>query len=119
MSGNIPHRDVGPIIQLIRRIARGRKYIPSVRFADELAARTQPHPNVPGGPYHKTSKIYYHTRDARRLVAPPIEVANNTNKQITAGSGVAAAKPITPNKTYHPQVGEPDPGKIYNEPFEL
>ena len=50
---------------------------------DRLAPRNQPPPNIPGGPYHKTSKIYYYTRDARREVKPPMEIP--IGKQITAG----------------------------------
>ncbi|KAK0166903.1 hypothetical protein PV327_004374 [Microctonus hyperodae] len=106
----IPHRDVGPLIQIFRKVVRGRKFVPHLRFADDLAARTQPPPNIPGGPYHKTTKIYYHTRDARRLVEPPLVIT--TNKQLTAGSAIAAPtmKPVTPNQAYDPQLIEaPEP----------
>lgn len=50
------------------------------RFDDDQAERTQPPPNVPGGPYHKTSQIYYYTHDARREVKPPIIISGS--KQI-------------------------------------
>ena len=43
----------------------------ALRYADEQAARTQPQPNLPGGPYDKTTGIYYYARDARREVQPP------------------------------------------------
>lgn len=60
-----------------------KKIVSQLRHADEISARTQPEPIVPGGPYHKTSKIYYFTHDARREVEPPIEIS--VDKQITAG----------------------------------
>lgn len=60
-----------------------KEIVSQLRHADEISARTQPQPNVPGGPYHKTSKIYYFTHDARREVEPPIEIS--VDKQITAG----------------------------------
>lgn len=60
-----------------------KEIVEAARYADGIAARTQPHPHVPGGPYHKLSKVYYYTRDVRRLVEPPIEVV--TQKQIEAG----------------------------------
>lgn len=50
------------------------------RYADEQAERTQPPPNIPEGPYHKTSEIYYYTHDARREVQPPMQVKES--KQI-------------------------------------
>lgn len=50
------------------------------RLADEQAARTQPPPDIPGGPYHKTSQIYYYARDARREVKPPLLISGS--KQI-------------------------------------
>ncbi|CAD6207906.1 GSCOCG00003163001-RA-CDS [Cotesia congregata] len=109
MSGKIPHRDVGPTVQLIRRLIRGRKFVPHLRFADELASRTQPPPSIPGGPFHKTSKVYYYTRDARRLVTPPEVLA--TAKMLTAGGSDVAkrepVKPVTPNKVYDPPFEDP------------
>jgi len=51
------------------------------RFTDEQAARTQPPPNLPDGPYHKTSQIYYYTRDVRREVQPPLLLSGS--KQIS------------------------------------
>nr|XP_012148135.1 PREDICTED: NADH dehydrogenase [ubiquinone] 1 alpha subcomplex subunit 7-like isoform X2 [Megachile rotundata] len=83
MSRKIEHRQVTPLLQIFRELIRGKPIKEGLRFTDELASRTQPDPNVPGGPYHKTSKVYYFTRDARRLVEPPIEVVSR--KQVTAG----------------------------------
>ncbi|XP_063980723.1 NADH dehydrogenase [ubiquinone] 1 alpha subcomplex subunit 7-like [Diachasmimorpha longicaudata] len=108
MSGKIPHRDVGPFIQFLRsKWMRGRKHVNHIRWADDIAARTQPPPDLPGGPYHKTTKIYYLTRDARRLVEPP-EIIALGKKQITAGSAVTTElKSITPNAAYNPKLVDP------------
>lgn len=57
-----------------------RKIVLANRYADEQAARTQPPPEIPGGPYHKTSQIYYYTRDGRREVEPPVLISGS--KQI-------------------------------------
>ncbi|XP_076761563.1 NADH dehydrogenase [ubiquinone] 1 alpha subcomplex subunit 7 isoform X2 [Xylocopa sonorina] len=83
MSKAVEHRSVTPLVKTLREICRGRPIRESLRHADGLAARTQPMPNVPLGPYHKTSKVYYYTRDARRLVQPPIELFS----QAQIGSG--------------------------------
>jgi len=50
------------------------------RYADEQADRTQPPPDIPGGPYHKISQIYYYARDGRREVQPPLLITGS--KQI-------------------------------------
>lgn len=65
-----------------------------------MSARTQPPPEIPGGPYHKTSEIYYFKRDARREVEPPLELYSS--KQITSGDEkkIASQKFITPGKPY-------------------
>ncbi|XP_015429227.1 PREDICTED: NADH dehydrogenase [ubiquinone] 1 alpha subcomplex subunit 7-like [Dufourea novaeangliae] len=98
----IEHRSVTPILKAFRNAARGRTIKEPLRFADCLAARTQPHPTIPGGPYHKTSKVYYYTRDARRLVQPPIDVC--ARKQLEPGkSMVSEIKLIIPGKIYAPQ----------------
>jgi len=57
-----------------------REIVPNNRFPDEQAKRTQPPPEIPGGPYHKTSQIYYYLRDARREVQPPLLISGS--KQI-------------------------------------
>ncbi|CAK9801076.1 NADH dehydrogenase [ubiquinone] 1 alpha subcomplex subunit 7 [Anthophora quadrimaculata] len=77
----VEHRSVTPLVQYLRNFFRGRKVVESARHADCLAARTQPDPHVPGGPYHKLSKVYYYTRDARRLMQPPIEIFSDEHLQ--------------------------------------
>lgn len=60
-----------------------KPYDDGLRYADKVAARTQPQPCVPFGPYHKSSKVYYYTRDARRSVEPPSVIY--TANQLEAG----------------------------------
>ncbi|XP_012537206.1 NADH dehydrogenase [ubiquinone] 1 alpha subcomplex subunit 7 [Monomorium pharaonis] len=100
MPGPVEHRSVTPIIKFIREVCRGRKVVLNNRYPDEQAARTQPPPEVPGGPYHKTSQIYYYLRDARREVEPPVLITGS--KQIsTEEKPVTEKKYITPGKTYN------------------
>ncbi|XP_076294279.1 NADH dehydrogenase [ubiquinone] 1 alpha subcomplex subunit 7 [Lasioglossum baleicum] len=97
MPRGIENRTVTPITQAFRNVIRGKPVVESLRFTNLLAARTQPQPKVPGGPYHKTSKVYYFSRDARRLVQPPIQVYEQ--KHIDAGKKPATdLKAITPGK---------------------
>ncbi|XP_051173425.1 NADH dehydrogenase [ubiquinone] 1 alpha subcomplex subunit 7-like [Leptopilina boulardi] len=102
MGRVVEHRTVTPIIDGIRVILRGRQHRNALRYADDQAARTQPPPDLPGGPFHKTSKIYYFTRDARREVEPPLVISSATVKQITAGEQEKATKALTPGKAYLP-----------------
>ncbi|XP_011870844.1 PREDICTED: NADH dehydrogenase [ubiquinone] 1 alpha subcomplex subunit 7-like [Vollenhovia emeryi] len=100
MPGPVEHRSVTPLIQYFREICRGRKIVLHHRWADDQAKRTQPPPELPGGPYHKTSQIYYYQRDARREVQPPMLISGS--KQI--GTEVApdtGKKHFTPGKTYN------------------
>ncbi|XP_024880115.1 NADH dehydrogenase [ubiquinone] 1 alpha subcomplex subunit 7-like [Temnothorax curvispinosus] len=77
-----------------------RKIVQGLRYADEQAKRTQPPPDIPGGPYHKTSQIYYYLRDARREVQQPMLIAGS--KQIgTEKKPLTDQKYITPGKTYN------------------
>ncbi|KAF3428198.1 hypothetical protein E2986_11503 [Frieseomelitta varia] len=71
------------LLEAIRNIFRGKPYDDGLRYADKIAARTQPQPCVPLGPYHKSSKVYYYTRDARRSVEPPSVIY--TADQLEAG----------------------------------
>ncbi|KAI4477248.1 PREDICTED: NADH dehydrogenase [ubiquinone] 1 alpha subcomplex subunit 7-like [Polistes canadensis] len=97
----IEHRAVTPIIEKLRGFFRGRAIVTQLRYADKIASRTQPPPEIPGGPYHKTSKVYYYSRDARRIVEPPIEIL--MDKQITAGTEQKAVgqKHVTPGKRFY------------------
>ncbi|XP_020289736.1 NADH dehydrogenase [ubiquinone] 1 alpha subcomplex subunit 7-like [Pseudomyrmex gracilis] len=92
-------RSVTPLINFLRDLGRGRKIIQAIRFPNEQAARTQPPPDIPGGPYHKTSEIYYFERDARREVQPPLIISGS--KQIGAESAKLEGKEITPAKPYN------------------
>ncbi|XP_012214905.1 NADH dehydrogenase [ubiquinone] 1 alpha subcomplex subunit 7-like [Linepithema humile] len=99
MSGSVKHRTVTPLIKLIQDIGRGRKVVLASRYADEQAARTQPPPDIPGGPYHKTFEIYYYARDARREVQPPLLISGS--KQIGKEEKVPEKKYFTPAKPYN------------------
>ncbi|KAH0953891.1 hypothetical protein HN011_001956 [Eciton burchellii] len=100
MSGPVKHRNVTPLIQFIRDIGRGRKVVLFNRYVDEQSERTQPPPHVPEGPYHKTSEIYYYTRDARREIHPPMLISGS--KQIgTENESSTEHKYYTPGKVYN------------------
>ncbi|KAK1130801.1 hypothetical protein K0M31_018911 [Melipona bicolor] len=71
------------LLEAIRNILRGKPHIDGLRYANEISARTQPQPHVPFGPYHKSSKVYYYTRDARRSVEAPSVIY--TADQLEAG----------------------------------
>ncbi|XP_014481465.1 PREDICTED: NADH dehydrogenase [ubiquinone] 1 alpha subcomplex subunit 7-like [Dinoponera quadriceps] len=96
----VEHRSVTWILKLIRDIGRGRPIVLPHRYADDQSERTQPPPHIPGGPYHKTSQIYYYTHDARREVKPPLVIS--TTKQITAIESAPSTekKYFTPGKNY-------------------
>ncbi|XP_011137327.1 NADH dehydrogenase [ubiquinone] 1 alpha subcomplex subunit 7 isoform X2 [Harpegnathos saltator] len=75
MSSSGRHNSATWLIKIIRDIGRGRPILPAHRYADKQSERTQPPPNIPGGPYHKTSEIYYYIHDARREVKPPLIIS--------------------------------------------
>ncbi|XP_043250893.1 NADH dehydrogenase [ubiquinone] 1 alpha subcomplex subunit 7-like [Colletes gigas] len=100
MPRGVQHRSVTPAIQVLRNVLRGRSVVESLRHSDTIAARTQPDPLVPGGPNHKLSKVYYYSRDARRLVAPPEELFS-CQRQIEHGKPTDI-KYIAPGKVYAP-----------------
>ncbi|KAF4528855.1 hypothetical protein B566_EDAN017201 [Ephemera danica] len=82
-----------------------RNHINALRFADNIAARTQPPPDLPEGPAHKLSANYYYTRDARREVAPPKILATGGRPALLTSSEKEAAasekKPATPGNIWH------------------
>ncbi|XP_075219780.1 NADH dehydrogenase [ubiquinone] 1 alpha subcomplex subunit 7-like [Lycorma delicatula] len=98
-------RSVSPIIAKIRDFLLARKSVDHNRFADNLAPRTQPPPNLPDGSAHKLSDNYYYIRDVRREVKPSLLLAENTKiKKI--GPSSAANKVLPPTECV--------PGQVYN-----
>ncbi|XP_031841861.1 NADH dehydrogenase [ubiquinone] 1 alpha subcomplex subunit 7 [Nomia melanderi] len=102
MPSKVEPRTAIPLVKMMRNLLRGRRVVEAVRFPCNVADRTQPPPTIPYGPNHKTSKVYYYTRDARRLVQPPIAIYSAT-KQLEAGKGAPSeVKYVTPGKVYNP-----------------
>uniref|UniRef100_A0A1L8DDG7 NADH dehydrogenase [ubiquinone] 1 alpha subcomplex subunit 7 n=1 Tax=Nyssomyia neivai TaxID=330878 RepID=A0A1L8DDG7_9DIPT len=92
-------RDISPFLRSLRNFLLGRSHTNALRFEDGIAARTQPQPDIPGGPAHKLSANYYVNRDARREVKPPVDV---TQVLLSDGSTEAnqTVKIPTPGKAY-------------------
>ncbi|XP_014204263.1 NADH dehydrogenase [ubiquinone] 1 alpha subcomplex subunit 7 [Copidosoma floridanum] len=100
MSSNMSHRSVTPIINFLRTLLRGKPLrLNSLRYADEIAARTQPQPMIPAGPYGRVTKIYYFPRDSRRKVEPPISVV----KSQALFERKSQPEYLTPGKVYQPR----------------
>ncbi|XP_053617311.1 NADH dehydrogenase [ubiquinone] 1 alpha subcomplex subunit 7-like [Plodia interpunctella] len=97
-----PLRDISPILQAVRNFLLGRKHTNALRFEPLLADRTQPPPQIPDGVSHKHAHNYYYTRDARREVAPPVDVSK---KLLEASSDKGAPKTTA--------TVVPTPGRVY------
>ena len=63
-----------------------------------MAERPGPPANLPPGPSHKLSANYYHTRDARREVAPPNVLADGAQKVIGKINFLFKKSPLGGNK---------------------
>ncbi|XP_055923194.1 NADH dehydrogenase [ubiquinone] 1 alpha subcomplex subunit 7 [Eupeodes corollae] len=97
---NAARRDVAPFLQRLRAFLLGREHTVAVRFEDGLADRTQPPPDVPGGPAHILSANYYCNRDPRREVAPPIDLVKQSLIAGGESGSKTSAKLPTPGKVY-------------------
>ncbi|KAM7346624.1 NADH dehydrogenase (ubiquinone) B14.5 A subunit isoform 1-T2 [Cochliomyia hominivorax] len=94
---SVARRDISPFLQRLRAFLLGREHTVALRFEDGLADRTQPPPDVPGGPAHLLSANYYFSRDPRRLVEPPIDLVQ---QKLLTGDSKPAAKLPTPGQVY-------------------
>ncbi|XP_066584261.1 uncharacterized protein [Prorops nasuta] len=84
MSGKVTRVSSGPIMRAVYEFLLGRP--PNEpRWPKEIAARTQPLPNLPSGPNHKLSKIAYHVRDTRRDIRPIVVIGDT--KALLLGDG--------------------------------
>jgi len=94
-------RDISPVLGKVRALLLGRTHMNNHRFEETIANRTQPDPEVPGGPNHLLSANYYYAHDARRDVEHP-KVLAAEGKLI--GSGEAEVDTRVKSKT---------PGAVY------
>ena len=105
-------REISPFLQKMRALFLGRVIKHPLRFQPEVASRPGPEANLPEGPSHRLATNYYFTRDARREVERPNELADNSaTKAIEAGG--KEAKETETAKIQLPKVGK-TPGAFYN-----
>lgn len=67
-------RDVNPFFRQFRAFLLGRQHTNALRLEEDMSSRTQSPPCLPDGISHKFNKNYYHTRDARGSVTPPMSL---------------------------------------------
>lgn len=111
MSKKVPRRDVTPLLKHFRDFLLGRKYNEANRFADEMAPRPGPKPNLPGGPASEQSlsggepvlsKNYYLGRDTRREYLPPVDVVNQKPAIADGQQKEETAKSTGPRRKWPP-----------------
>ncbi|XP_003742495.1 NADH dehydrogenase [ubiquinone] 1 alpha subcomplex subunit 7 [Galendromus occidentalis] len=78
-------RQATQVIKTFRAWLLGRKPNDQNRYVQYQAPRDPPTAKLPGGPAHKLSGNYYFNRDARRQVAPPVNLGEGQAKLPTAG----------------------------------
>lgn len=109
MAAKVPTpRDISPWLQKFRAFLLGREHLNNQRFSKDVFTRSPPEANLPPGPAHKDAFNYYFTRDARREVTFPKNLADNTLESAKAlqsgqeGATVATtgAKRKTPGPVY-------------------
>ncbi len=99
-------RSISPALQKFRDFMLGRALVNPVRFPQEVSARSGQEANLPEGPAHKGAENYYFTRDARREVARPRMLADNTrSKALASGQEVEGSNKVerkwrTPGAVY-------------------
>ncbi|GAU90919.1 hypothetical protein RvY_03270 [Ramazzottius varieornatus] len=81
------HRDLTWPLVTFRNWCFGREVINPNRFADEQSSHNPPPPQIPGGPYHKLSNVYYYARDGRREMQPPTLVLDKSKEQLLGAGG--------------------------------
>jgi NADH dehydrogenase (ubiquinone) 1 alpha subcomplex subunit 7 len=110
MASPVVSREVSPFLIKLRTLFLGREARNALRFQKDMAPRPGPAANLVEGPSHKLAFNYYFTRDGRREVGLPKELASNVKaaKALSTGEGNdKATEMAVPLKA-------PTPGKLYN-----